>query len=184
MMTTQVQIPTAEFPIDRDTFFHIGWNEAGAMLSLFERKQRRCYRFVVDGSAIVHAAVEAVFYRPNRRASLTAAASAANDGPDPNAGVASGDGDSEGDSIGRNHGGHIWHTVDVMRLIECSPGSRDHEAGEAVSLIQSARSGEAQMPMMLGLRDTRTLMIGLPIVLATHGDDTADVIMRRYFHDH
>ncbi len=75
-------------------------------------------------------------------------------------------------------------TLRVVTLLDVQPGRADvAETGEQVSLVTFAWRNEIEQPLLLTLKDTKTLAIGLFEVLSHHGDEKASQLLERYVDD-
>ena len=75
--------------------------------------------------------------------------------------------------------------AEAVNVMDCGPGRADaRDTGEPVALVTLEHAGEIDMPMMLRMRDTKRLAVGLLAVLAHHGDETALSALQQHFSDH
>lgn len=68
----------------------------------------------------------------------------------------------------------------IVTLMECAPGD-DHTHNRPATLITFAFQGEIEQPILLSLKDTEKLLVGLLGSLAEHGNEKAEEIRDRYF---
>ncbi len=69
----------------------------------------------------------------------------------------------------------------VMEVMDCVASHAETPDGLPVAIIKMAYQGELEQPMLISLRDTRSLLLHLVAVLAEHGDPFAKELTKRYF---
>ena len=83
------------------------------------------------------------------------------------------------------HDEPIAQMLKVVELLDCVAGRADDSTkGEPIAIITMGHRKEVETPLMLRLRDSKSLVIKLLIVLATHGDAVAQNIMENQFVEH
>jgi hypothetical protein len=76
----------------------------------------------------------------------------------------------------------IAQTLKQIDLLDCLPGRADDpKSGEPIAIITVGHRKEVEHPLMLSLRDSRSLAIKLLEVLATYDDRIAQKILTKYF---
>jgi len=72
----------------------------------------------------------------------------------------------------------------MVNLLHCGPGRADRPGnGEPISIVTLEHNNEIDMPLMLNLRDTKTLAVSLLSVLAHHGDAKAERVVSEFYND-
>lgn len=69
-----------------------------------------------------------------------------------------------------------------ITLMSCTPGNYDHADGERAIIVTVAKKDSIE-PLVLNIRDTRKLVTGLLVSLATYEDQFAQKLLDGHFPD-